>query len=83
MRPYGENSTYPPLASTGNPSGFDINIELPDGNHLDFKAAADRMIAGGAPESMYARFTGTLEGTVDGEALTGDALFEHFHIFEK
>ncbi|KAL4780297.1 hypothetical protein BJX76DRAFT_49533 [Aspergillus varians] len=83
VRPFGENSTYPPLASTGNPNGFKINIELPDGGELDFTAHADRLVSRNAEGTRYARWTGTLEGTVDGQALTGDTVFEHFHFFEE
>ncbi|KAL4938072.1 hypothetical protein BDV06DRAFT_215411 [Aspergillus oleicola] len=81
VRPFGENSTYPPLITTGAPTGFNISVELPGGDNLDFTATANNVIAG-TEKLGYLRWTGTLEATVDGERMVGETLYEQF-AFER
>jgi hypothetical protein len=59
-----------------------VNITLPDGD-IDFTAATKHVIAGGRAGLRYTRWSGTLEGVVDGEVLTGDAMFEQFNFFRE
>ncbi|KAL5336031.1 hypothetical protein BJX70DRAFT_373667 [Aspergillus crustosus] len=82
VRPYGENDRYPPLISTGPPDGFVVNITLPEGE-LGFTAATKHVIAGGRGGLRYTRWSGTLEGVVDGEVLAGEAMFEQFNFFTE
>ncbi|KAL4863648.1 hypothetical protein BDV12DRAFT_177276 [Aspergillus spectabilis] len=82
VRPYGEDATYPPLISTEPPSGFVVNFTLPD-RDLDLTAAGKHVIAGGRAGLRYTRWSGTLEGVIDGELLTGDTMFEQFNFFTE
>ncbi|KAL4914994.1 hypothetical protein BDW62DRAFT_219719 [Aspergillus aurantiobrunneus] len=78
VRPFGENATYPPLNTTGSPTGYRIHIDLPTGEELELTATGENRISPPAL-TTYARFTGRLEGTVDGEELVGEALYDYFH----
>ncbi|KAL3457338.1 hypothetical protein BJX64DRAFT_280677 [Aspergillus heterothallicus] len=77
VRPYGENATYPPLMSTGNPTGFTITVELPD-ETVRLTATGGYVTAGGWENAPYTRWAGTLEGRIGGEDLEGMAIFEEF-----
>ncbi|KAL3483846.1 hypothetical protein BJX62DRAFT_249091 [Aspergillus germanicus] len=85
VRPYGENSAYPPLLSTGLPTGYNITIALPsdDGRIFAFSATGEHFISGGPGRHIYTRWSGSLEGNVDGEQLTGEAIFEQFKLFNQ
>ncbi|KKK19522.1 hypothetical protein ARAM_003490 [Aspergillus rambellii] len=76
-RPYGENATYPPTAGEGAPTGFQINITLPDGD-LHLKATGRYIVAGYSGEP-YTRWSGILSGIVDGKNLSGPTIFEQFN----
>ncbi|KAL5336025.1 hypothetical protein BJX70DRAFT_400963 [Aspergillus crustosus] len=79
IRPYGANSTYPPDLTTGAPTGFDIQVEVPDGV-LELKA---ERVYTQVDFDFYRRFTGGLTGTLNGEALEdGVALWEQFALGE-
>ncbi|KAL2825793.1 hypothetical protein BDW59DRAFT_70177 [Aspergillus cavernicola] len=79
VRPYGDNSTYPPTQSTGAPTGFSIEITIPEGQ-LELKAEYIHITV---DSDLYRRFTGTLTGTLDGESLPdGIALWEQFTLQE-
>ncbi|KAJ7158013.1 hypothetical protein C8R43DRAFT_1234438 [Mycena crocata] len=84
VRPTGQNATFPPVISTGNPSGYHIDMDL----GADGKFAVDVGVL--APlngvNPVYARAIGNISGEVvpvDGTAttrLTGMALFEQFKL---
>ncbi|KAL2784732.1 hypothetical protein BJX66DRAFT_329778 [Aspergillus keveii] len=77
VRPYGANSTYPPLISTGNPTGFTVTIDLPE-ERVELTATGTYVTAGGWENAPYTRWSGTLEGRIGGEDLAGKAIFEEF-----
>ncbi|KAL2869747.1 uncharacterized protein BJX67DRAFT_391755 [Aspergillus lucknowensis] len=83
VRPYGENDTYPPLISTGPPTGFDVKISLPEGGIFAFSAATKHIIAGGEEGFPYTRWSGTLRGDIEGEEVIGQAVLEQFNIFTE
>ncbi|CAI6335577.1 unnamed protein product [Periconia digitata] len=77
VRPFGENSTYPPLTSTGAPSGYHIVADTPDGV-LTVDAHSDTMILGFSGD-MYNRWVGRLTGGLNNNTdLEGVGLFEQF-----
>ncbi|KAJ7145567.1 hypothetical protein C8R44DRAFT_601176 [Mycena epipterygia] len=84
VRPTGQNSTYPPVISTGNPSGYHINLDLSSGGRMKVDVAVLAPLIGVNPE--YARSVGNMTGSivpVNGAAttgLTGTALFEQFKL---
>ncbi|CEL04908.1 hypothetical protein ASPCAL06032 [Aspergillus calidoustus] len=77
VRPYGANATYPPLISTGNPTGFTVTIDLPD-ERVELTATGTYITAGGWENAPYTRWSGTLQGRIGGEDLDGKAIFEEF-----
>jgi hypothetical protein len=67
--------------TSGNPSGFLVNINLGGGAILNVNVTAAQIIADGAP--FYTRWVGGLEGSMNGgEVLKGVALFEEFKLTE-
>ncbi|KAJ7693085.1 hypothetical protein B0H17DRAFT_1060712 [Mycena rosella] len=87
VRPTGANSTYPPVRSTGNPSGYHITLDLSEAGKLEM----DVSVTGIAMDNVlseYTRAVGNITGTVvavgghnnrHAEAvLEGKALFEQF-----
>ncbi|KAL2822699.1 hypothetical protein BDW59DRAFT_173782 [Aspergillus cavernicola] len=77
IRPYGDNSTYPPTRKTGAPTGFRIEITIPEGQ-LELAAEYIYIQVG---FDFYRRFTGTFTGTLNGEPLPdGVALWEQFSL---
>jgi hypothetical protein len=77
VRPFGENSTYPPLTSTGAPSGYHITVDTPEGV-LTVDAHSDTMILGFSGD-VYNRWVGKLTGGFNGSTdLQGVGLFEQF-----
>ncbi|KAL4963061.1 uncharacterized protein BDV14DRAFT_95822 [Aspergillus stella-maris] len=81
VRPFGDNSTYPPLMSTGAPTGFNISVEIPGADDMEFAAMAKYVVAGSSMVG-YVRWTGSLEVEVDGERMVGETLYEQF-AFER
>ncbi|KAL2817620.1 hypothetical protein BJX63DRAFT_429665 [Aspergillus granulosus] len=77
VRPYGENATYPPLISTGSPTGFTVKIDLPE-EQVELTATGTYITSGGWENAPYTRWSGTLEGRIAGEDLDGKAIFEQF-----
>lgn len=84
VRPTGQNSTYPPVISTGDPSGYHISLDLTSGGRMEVDVAVLAPLIGVNPE--YARSVGNMTGSivpVEGAAttgLTGTALFEQFKL---
>lgn len=77
VRPFGQNSTYPPLTSTGAPTGFHVDVKIPKGK-LSFKVTGDNIV-GGASSYFYTRWVGHVKGGLNGaNDLTGTALYEQF-----
>ncbi|KAL4800402.1 hypothetical protein BDV19DRAFT_375702 [Aspergillus venezuelensis] len=78
VRPYGANSTYPPTTSTGNPTGFSMDISIP--GHLQLQAETVYVTV---DVDVYRRMTGTFTGTPNGEGLPdGTSLWEQFTLQE-
>jgi hypothetical protein len=78
--PYGDNSTYPPTTTSGSPTGFEIQITIPDGE-LELKAEYTYVTA---EHRVYHRYTGSFTGNLNGEALPdGVALWEQFTLQEE
>ncbi|KAL5342498.1 hypothetical protein BJX70DRAFT_355952 [Aspergillus crustosus] len=79
VRPYGANSTYPPTTSTGSPTGFTLEIEIPEGK-LQLTAETVYVTV---DFEVYRRFTGRLGGRLNGVELGGGvALWEQFTLAE-
>ncbi|KAL4810354.1 hypothetical protein BDV18DRAFT_130823 [Aspergillus unguis] len=79
VRPYGDNSTYPPTTSSGTPTGVRMEIDSADGQ---FELEAE-YITITVDSNYYRRFTGTFRGTLDGQELPdGVALWEQFTFAE-
>ncbi|KAL4945162.1 hypothetical protein BDV06DRAFT_231580 [Aspergillus oleicola] len=79
VRPYGANSTYPPTTSTGAPTGFSMDVSIPEG-HLQLQAETIYVTI---RSEIYGRFTGTFSGTLNGERLPdGTSLWEQFTLQE-
>ncbi|KAL3479257.1 hypothetical protein BJX99DRAFT_255781 [Aspergillus californicus] len=77
VRPYGENSAYPPDTTTGAPGGFHMRIDTPEGL---FEIQAERVYVT-VDFNFYRRFTGIFTGTLDGVELdAGGALWEQFSL---
>lgn len=74
VRPTGENSTYPPTATSGLPSGYSMTIDLEEEGILVAEAENESTIfeIGG-----YTRWRGSFSGTLNGKRLPkGFALYE-------
>ncbi|KAF8143760.1 hypothetical protein K438DRAFT_1632973, partial [Mycena galopus ATCC 62051] len=86
VRPTGQNSTYPPTTSTGNPSGFHIAIDLGAEGRLEADVTVLGVLIDANP--IYNRFAGNISGSViplRGRRLTGlvgMALFEQLKFTE-
>ncbi|KAI9816472.1 MAG: hypothetical protein M1827_001604 [Pycnora praestabilis] len=79
VRPFGANATYPPTPA-GNPTGFNISMDLGAEGILDFAVEVVETLVQ-APGGLYTRWTGALSGGIEGrEALEGFALFEQFRL---
>ncbi|KAL4741689.1 hypothetical protein BDV11DRAFT_203396 [Aspergillus similis] len=66
VRPYGDNSTYPPTTSTEPATGFRISASLPEGQLVVHAQYIYMVLADGR---YYQRFTGNMTGTLNGEEL--------------
>lgn len=64
VRPTGENSTYPPVLSTGNPSGYHITLDLPGAGALEM----DVTVTGIAVDNVLSEYTRAL-GTITGRVV--------------
>ncbi|KAJ7686123.1 hypothetical protein B0H17DRAFT_1013780 [Mycena rosella] len=84
VRPTGQNATYPPGISTGNPSGYHIDLDL--GAHGKLEVDVSVLAATIPLNPTYARSVGNMSGSLvplKGRAttgLTGTALFEQFKL---
>jgi hypothetical protein len=80
VRPIGANSTYPPTQSSGNPEGFNINLDL-GGKVLTANVTNQLVVVPGL--TFYARWTGTIVGGINGASdWTGVSLQEEFRYLE-
>ncbi|KAJ7796076.1 hypothetical protein B0H13DRAFT_2510203 [Mycena leptocephala] len=85
VRPTGPNSTYPPIITTPNPTGYHISLDLghTEGT-LEVDVAVLTNIIGANP--VYARFIGNMSAEfvpvrgVATKGLKGMALFEQFKL---
>ncbi|KAL4772045.1 hypothetical protein BDW60DRAFT_207428 [Aspergillus nidulans var. acristatus] len=66
VRPYGDNSTYPPTTSTEPATGYRISTSLPQGQLVVYAQYIYIVLADGR---YYQQFTGSITGTLDGEDL--------------
>ncbi|KAF7360020.1 hypothetical protein MVEN_00729600 [Mycena venus] len=90
VRPIGQNATYPPVLSTGPPSGYHITLDLQNAGTLEVDVSVMEKIADSTPE--YTRSVGNMSGVVvpvgaykvesDPTVLGGKALFEQFKLTE-
>ncbi|KAI9719987.1 MAG: hypothetical protein M1812_003112 [Candelaria pacifica] len=79
VRPFGGNSTYPSTQSSGLPQGFEIVMDI--GNEGILKANVTARFVTLAAASLYTRWIGNLEGSVNGgQLLKGLAQYEEFKI---
>ena len=80
--PTGENSTYPPVVSTGSPSGYSIEITLPEEGKLLVEANNFALATNIGKE--YERYIGNVSGTLNGISLGhGAGLWEQFKVKES
>ncbi|KAJ7749630.1 hypothetical protein B0H16DRAFT_1461039 [Mycena metata] len=81
---FQRNSTYPPVLSTGNPSGYHVDLDLGGNGKLELDLTVLAPLIALNPE--YARFVGNMSGSITGgrktERLIGMALFERFKLTE-
>jgi hypothetical protein len=79
-RPIGANSAYPPLQSTGNPSGFHVEWDL--GEHGHFAIDVTPNIAIIEAGDIYTRWMGVMEGGIVGkkEVYSGAIIFEELRL---
>jgi len=82
VRPIGANSTYPPVITTGPPSGFHIELDTPKGL-FTFNVTNDAIVLSaegdnGEP-SPYYRWVGNVQGGFKGKTvLKGTSVLEQF-----
>ncbi|KAJ6570568.1 hypothetical protein DFH09DRAFT_1362677 [Mycena vulgaris] len=87
VRPTGQNSTYPPVLSTGNPSGYHISLDLVRMGTLHLDVVVTGLLVDNG-FSEYTRFVGNITGVLvpvggnkaedEEKVLEGKALFEQF-----
>ncbi|KAL4756935.1 uncharacterized protein BDW70DRAFT_164018 [Aspergillus foveolatus] len=79
VRPYGDNSTYPPTTSTDPATGYRISASLPQGQLVVYAQYIYLVLADGR---YYQQFTGSITGTLDGEDLpVGTGLWDQIFFF--
>ncbi|KAL4748435.1 hypothetical protein BDW72DRAFT_214816 [Aspergillus terricola var. indicus] len=66
VRPYGDNSTYPPTTSTDPATGYRVSARLPEGELVVHAQYIYLVLADGR---YYQRFTGNMTETLNGEDL--------------
>ncbi|KAJ7660277.1 hypothetical protein DFH06DRAFT_1194162 [Mycena polygramma] len=87
VRPTGQNSGFPPVASTGNPSGYNVTVDLAEVGTLEVAVSVmDNVV----DTSVYTRAVGSISGAVipvgghgagdEKTVLYGKALFEQFKL---
>ena len=81
VRPWGENSQYPPVITSGNPQGFYIELDLESGGVLEVNVKSTLVIA---DVVLYTRWIGTMSGGTQGSSVVyqGVALYEEFKVTE-
>jgi hypothetical protein len=89
VRPTGQNATYPPVLSTGTPSGYHITLDLERAGTLEVDVSVMAIVVDTAE---YTRAVGNLSGVVvpvkgyeaqtEETVLHGKALFEQFKLTE-
>ena len=74
VRPIDANTTYPPTATSGQPGGFNITMDLGEKGivQAELHDGLLTFVAG----TEYTRWIGDIHGTVAGEALSGIAHYE-------
>src|SRR5262249_2338945 len=78
VRPIGNNAQYPPVITSGNPSGFHIEMDLGEEGRLEADVWSTLVIA---DVILYTRWIGTITGGVlGGTNYTGMALYEKFKL---
>jgi hypothetical protein len=78
-RPYGANSTYPPLAGSGDPTGYNINLHLEEPTRtLEVKITRKLTLVSGS--GLYSRYLSAVKAGFAGttETWTGVAINEQF-----
>lgn len=74
--PTGQNSQYPPVITSGNPEGLQIELDLGSEGILEINVTTNVALA---DITLYARFAGNMTGGVQGGPIyTGVALYEEF-----
>jgi hypothetical protein len=79
-RPTGANSTYPPLQSTGNPTGFHVEWDL--GEHGLLAIDVTPNIAVIEAGEIYTRWMGVMEGGIvdQKQVYNGAIIFEELRL---
>ncbi|KAJ6548789.1 hypothetical protein B0H19DRAFT_1031982 [Mycena capillaripes] len=87
VRPIGQNATYPPVLSTGTPSGYHVTLDLKDAGTLEVDVSVMENIV---DSPQYVRSVGNMSGMVvpigaynvesERTVLGGKALFEQFKL---
>lgn len=78
VRPWGGDSTYPPVLGQGDPKGFEVTFSVED--HVMRINVTSSLVVAGDP-GVYTRFIGSSRGGfVGGEVFEGVALFEEFKV---
>ncbi|KAF7364506.1 hypothetical protein MVEN_00319300 [Mycena venus] len=85
VRPTGQDSTYPPHISTGDPSGYHITLDLGIESSLELNVSVEVQIAAIPP--IYTRSKGRVTGVLTTvgtavEEMAGVALFEQLVLTE-
>lgn len=75
VRPVG--TQYPPTLLTPNPTQLTINMTLNDGSTLNATVTTK---ATQIDVGLYARWIGSIQGTVNGVTSSGSALWEQFKV---
>ncbi|KAJ1547796.1 hypothetical protein HK405_004902 [Cladochytrium tenue] len=77
VRPFGNNSEYPPTPASGTPDGYTISFDLGSRGVLNVTATVSFVIV---DSPVYARYSGPLTGGVvgDPEIYDGTGLWEQF-----
>ncbi|KAJ7042170.1 hypothetical protein C8F04DRAFT_1030619 [Mycena alexandri] len=84
VRPTGKNAIFPPVLSTGNPSGYHITFNLEQAGTLEMDVSVLGILVDSAP---YTRFVGNISGVIvpagnstPRNVLQGTALYEQFKL---
>lgn len=78
VRPWGENSAYPPTVASGVMQGIEVVFALGDGTVLSANVTRGTIVMD-YEESVYIRALGSVEGGLEGgEVYQGRGVFEQF-----